>query len=104
MVKSVEYVVGKTRKQIDHEPGLQVVESDHFGIGDNFAAGSNVGGMKVEYNVNKKDDVYDGVYHKEWNVFWGFIFQRHIVGNHDGGVEGETKNDPVPNGLEGAIM
>ena len=104
MVESVENVVRKTRKQINHEPRLQVIESDHFWIGDHLPTRANVSRVKVEYNVYEKYHVDDGVHDKEGDVFWGLVFQCYVVGDHDGCVEGEAENDPVPNGLEGAVM
>ena len=69
VVESVENVVRKTRKQINHEPRLQVIESDHFWIGDHLPTRANVGRVKVEYNVYEKYHVHDGVHDKEGDVF-----------------------------------
>ncbi len=100
MVERVEYVVGEAGQQVDDEPRLEVVEPDDLGVGDDLAAGAHVGGVEVEHDVDEEDDVDDGVDDEEGHVLRRLVLERHVVGHHDGRVERQDQDDPVPDGLE----
>lgn len=59
--------------------------------------------MEVEHNVNQEDDVHDAV-QRQPNQVVLLRLKGDVVGHHDGGVEGEDEDDPVPGGLEGAVV
>lgn len=59
--------------------------------------------MEIQHNVHEEDDVHDAVYHQPGDVVL-LGLEGDIVGYHDGRVEGEDEDHPVPGGLEGAIM
>ena len=63
VLKCVEYVVWQTGEQIDDEPALQVVQAYELGIRYDLTGLTNVGRVKVENNVEKKDDVDNAVDH-----------------------------------------
>lgn len=104
VVERVEDVVRQTGEQVDDEPALEVVHSDDFGVGNDFTVRSNEGRVKIEYDVDKEDDVDDRIDHQQTNVFRRLILKGNVVGHHDGRVEGEAQDDPVPQGLKGAVM
>lgn len=60
--------------------------------------------MEIEHDVYEEDDVDDGVNHQQGDVLGGLVLEGNVVRHHDGGVEGEAQDDPVPDGLEGAVM
>ena len=76
----------------------------YLGIGNNFAARSDEGGVKIEDDVDEEDDVDDGVGDEEADVFGRLILEGHVEGHHDGRVEGQEEDDVVPERLEGAVM
>ncbi len=104
MVESVEDVVGEAGEEVDDEPGLEVVEADDLWVRDDLSAGADVRGVEVEDDVDEEDDVDDGVDHQEGDVLRRLVLERHVVGDHDGRVEGEDQDDPVPDGLESAVV
>ena len=104
MVEGVEDVVGQAGEQVDDKPRFEIVEPDDLGVGHDLAARADVGRVKVEDNVNEKNHVHDRVQHEQEHVLRGLVLQRHVVGDHDGRVEGEDEDDPVPDGLEGAVV
>lgn len=59
--------------------------------------------MKVEDDVDEKDEVDHAVEYKERHIVI-FYLEGGVVRNHDGGVEGEDQDDPVPHGLEEAVV
>lgn len=59
--------------------------------------------MEVQHDVNQEDDVYDAVQHQPSQIVL-LGLERDVIGYHDGGVEGEDEDHPVPGGLEGAVM
>ena len=59
MVERVKDVVRQTGEQVDDEPTLEVVHADDFWIGDDLAVGPDERRMKIEYDVDKEDDVDD---------------------------------------------
>ena len=52
--------------------------------------------MEVEDNVEEKNYVDHDVDHQERNVSDGFGAECGVEGHHDGGVEGEHEDEPVP--------
>ena len=105
MLKGVDDVVGKAGEQVDHEPGLQVVHADELGVGDDLAGGAHEGGVEVEHDVHQEYDVHHAVGHQPAKVGVGLVvLEGHVVGHHDGCVEGEDEDHPVPGGLEGAVV
>lgn len=60
--------------------------------------------MKIEDDIDKEDDIDDGVDHQEGDILRSLVLEGHVVGHHDGRVEGQTEDDPVPQGLEGAVV
>ena len=59
--------------------------------------------MEVEHDVHQEDDVHNAVHHQPRDVVL-LGLEGHVVGHHDGGVEGEDEDDPVPGGLEQAVV
>ena len=74
MIKSVENIIRKAGKEINDEPGFEIVDSDDSGITNNLASWANIGCMKVQNNVNEKDHINDGVDHQQTYIFRGFVF------------------------------
>ena len=104
MVERVEDVVRQAGEEVDDEPALEVIHADDFGVGDHLAAGADERRVKVEDNVDEEDDVDDRVDDQQTDVLGRLVLEGHVVGHHDGRVEGEAEDDPVPQGLEGAVM
>jgi hypothetical protein len=104
VVEGVEDVVRQAAQQIDDEPALEVVHPDDFGVGDDFSPGSHKSGVKVQNDIDEEYDVDDGVDHQERNIFGSFILEGDVVRDHYRRVKRETQNDPVPDGLESAVM
>jgi len=104
VVESVEDIVRQAGEEIDDEPALEVVHADNFRVRDHFATGTNKSGVEIKDNVDEEDDVDDGIDHQERDIFRRLVLKGHVIGHHDGRVESEAKNDPVPEGLEGAVM
>ena len=42
---------------------------------------------------------YKPVKHKKADVFRSFILERHVIWNHNGSVKRQTKNNPIPVGI-----
>ena len=59
--------------------------------------------MEIEHDINEKDDVHDAVHHQPRNIVL-LGLEGDVVGHHDGGVEGEDEDYPVPCGLEEAVV
>ncbi len=104
VVERVEDVVRQTGEQVDDEPALEVVHADDFGVGDDFAVGSDEGRVEIENDVDEEDDVDDRVDDQQTDVLRRLVLEGHVVGHHDGRVEGEAEDDPVPQGLKGAVV
>ena len=64
MIEGIEHIIGKAGEKIYQEPWLHVVDSDDSWITDNFAPRSNIGGVKVEDNVNEEYHINYWVDHK----------------------------------------
>ena len=103
VLEGVDDVVGQAGQQVDDEPRLQVVHADELGIGDDFSTGPHEGGVEVEDDVHQEDDVHHAVQHQPHDVVL-LGLEGDVVGHHDGRVEGEDEDDPVPGGLEGAVV
>ena len=104
VIKGVEHVVGQAGEEVDDEPRLEVVHADDLGVADHLATGTHECRVEVEHNVDEEDDVHDGVHHEQTDVLGGLVLEGDVEGHHDGGVEGETQDGPVPDGLEGAVV
>ena len=96
MVERVEDVVRQTGEQVDDEPTLEVVHADDFRVGNDLAVGPDERRVKIEYDVDKEDDVDDRVDDQQTDVLRRLVLEGHVVGHHNGRVEGEAKDDPVP--------
>lgn len=59
--------------------------------------------MEVEHNVNQEDHVHDTVQHQPSQIVL-LGPEGDVIWHHDGGVEGEDEDDPVPGGLEGTVV
>lgn len=59
--------------------------------------------MEVEHDVNQKDDIDNTVHNQPGQVVL-LGPEGNIIGYHDGSVEGEDEDDPVPSGLESAVV
>lgn len=56
--------------------------------------------MKVQYDVDKEDDVHNAIDDEKRDLIHGFVFEGGVVGNRDRGVKGQGQNDPIPHCLE----
>lgn len=104
MIERVEHVVRQTGQQVDDEPRPEVVHPDDLGVGDDLAAGPDERGVEVEHDVDEEYHVDNGVDHKQGHVLAGLVLEGHVVRHHDGRVEREAQDHPVPYGLERAIV
>lgn len=104
VVKRVEHIIRQAGEEVDDEPGLEVVHPDHFRVRHDLAARTHERRVEVEDNVDEEDDVNYGVDHQQRDVLGGLVLEGYVVRDHDGRVEGETQDDPVPDGLEGAVV
>ena len=103
VLEGVDDVIRQAGQQVDDKPGLQVVHADELGVGDDLPAGANEGGVEVEHDVHQEDDVHHAVQHQPHDVVL-LGLEGDVVRHHDGRVEGEDEDDPVPGGLEGAVV
>jgi len=103
VLEGVDDVIREAGQQVDDEPGLDVVHADEFGVRDDLAGRAHEGGVEVEDDVDEEDDVHDAVHHQPGDVVL-LGLEGHVVGHHDGGVEGEDEDHPVPRGLEEAVV
>lgn len=101
--ESVDDVIGQTGQQVYYEPGLQVVHSDQLRIRDHLPSRPDKRGVEIEHDVHKEYDVHNAVQNQPSDVIL-FGLEGDVVRNHDGGVEGQDEDDPVPGGLKGAVV
>lgn len=101
--KSIDDVVGQTRQQVYDEPGLQVIHPDQLRIRDHLPSRPDKRGVEVEHNVHEEDDVHNAVQNQPGDVIL-FGLEGDVIRNHDGSVEGQDEDDPVPGGLKGAVV
>ena len=99
VLERVEDVVGQTRKKINDEPSLQVVHANDLGVADDLAVRTDEGRLEVEDDVDEEDDVDDRVDDEQRHVVHGLVAEGAVEGDHDGGVEGECEDEPVPAGF-----
>jgi len=59
--------------------------------------------VEVEDDVHQEDNVHHTVHHQPHHVIL-LGLEGHVVGHHDGRVECEDEDHPVPGGLEGAVV
>ena len=104
VVKGVEHVVGQTGEQVDDEPRLEVVHADDLRITDHLAAGADERRVEVQHDIYKENHVHNRVHHEQADVLGRLVLERDVVRHHDGGVEGETEDHPVPDGFEGTVV
>ena len=104
MIEGVEHVVGQAGEQVDDKPRLEVVHADDLRIADHLSSGTHEGRVEVEHDVDEEDDVNDGVHHQEADILGRLVLEGDVEGHHDGRVEGETQNGPVPDGFEGTVV
>lgn len=103
VLKGVDDIIRQAGQQVNYKPGLDVVHSDELGIGDDLTSWTDEGSVEVENNVDKEDDVHNTVHHQPSDIVL-LGLEGHVVGNHDGSVEGEDEDNPVPSGLEQAVV
>ena len=60
--------------------------------------------MKVEHDVYEEDDVHDAVHHQQGDVGDRLVPEGGVERDHDGRVESEDENDPIPYRLEGRVV
>ena len=104
MVEGVEDVVGKAGQKVNDEPRLEIIDSYHFRVRDDLAGRADVGRVKVQHDVDEEDDVDDGVDDEQRHVLRRLVLERDVVRHHDGRVEGQAEDDPVPDGFEGTVV
>jgi len=104
VIERVEHVVRQTGQQVDDEPRPEIVHPDDLRVGDHLAAGTDERGVEVEHDVDEEYDVDDGVDHQQGHVLAGLVLERHVVRHHDGRVERQAQDHPVPYGLERAVV
>ncbi len=104
MLEGIEDIVRQAREQINHKPAFQVVHADYFGVGHHLSGGADERCVKVEDNVNEEDDVDDAVDDEQRHVVHRFALEGDVVWHHDGRVESEHEDDPVPRRLEGRVV
>lgn len=73
-------------------------------VRDDLSSGADESCVKVQYDVDEENDIDDGVDDQEKNVLAGFVFEGDVVRYHNRGVKSQTKYNPVPNGLESAVV
>lgn len=62
----------------------------YLGVRHHLATRSNERGVKIEDNVDEEYDVDDAVDDQQGHVLAGLVFERDVVGHHDGRVKGQT--------------
>ena len=87
MVECIEHVIGKAREKVNDKPRLEVIHTNDFRLGDDFAPRTHKGCMEVENNVNEKDYVHDGVNDEKTYVLRRLVLEGNIVGHHYSCVE-----------------
>lgn len=55
-----------------------------------LATRANERGVKVEDNVDEEYDVNDAVDNQQGHILAGFVFERDVIGHHDGRVKSQT--------------
>ena len=103
ILKGVDDVVRQARQQVYDKPGLQVVHADEFWVRNHLSTRTHEGGVEVEDDVHQEDYINHAIQHQPNNVVL-LGFEGNIVGHHYGCVKGKDKDDPVPGGLEGAVV
>ena len=104
MLKCVEHIVGQTREQVYHEPALQVVHANDLRIGNDLAVRSDERRMEVEYDIDEENDVDDAIDDQQRHGVLRLVAEGDVEGDHDGRVEGEDQDHPVPRRLEGRVV
>lgn len=103
ILEGVDDIIRQTGQQVNHKPGFQVIHANEFRVRYHFPGRSHESGMKVQHNVHQKDHIHNAVHNQPGDVVL-LGFERDVVGDHDGGVESENEDDPVPGGLKGTVV
>jgi len=103
-LEGVDQVVRQARKQVNDEPGLKIVETNHSRVGDDLAGRTDERRVEVDENVDEEDDVDDGVDDEDRRRVKRLVAERHVVRHHDGRVERQQQNQPVPLGFEHGVV
>ena len=104
MLEGVEHIIRQTREQVDDEPTLEIVHADDVRVGHDLAAGTDECRVEVEDDIDEEDDIDDAVDYEERDGVEGLVTEGDVEGNHDGRVEGEDEDHPVPRRLEGRVV
>ena len=104
VIEGVEHVVGQAGEEVDDKPRLEVVHADDLGVADHLSARTHERRVEVENDVDEEDDVHNGVDHEQTDILGGLVLEGDVEGHHDGGVEGEAQDGPVPDGFEGTVV
>lgn len=104
MVEGIEHIIRQTWEEVDYEPRPHVVHAYDLWVRDHLPPWPHECGVEVEDDVDEEDDVDDAVEDQQRDVLRGLVLEGHVVGDHDGCVEGEAQDHPVPDGFEGAVV
>lgn len=104
VIEGIEHIIRQAGEQVYEEPRLEIILPYNLWITDNFSAGTHEGRVKIQHYIDEKHHVHNGVYHKEGHVFARFVLEGHVVGHHDGCVEGQAEDNPVPDGFKRAVV
>lgn len=105
LLKCVENVVRQTWQKVNDEPAAQVVVPNDLCTRDDLT-GRRVhkGRVEVQYDVDEEDDVDCTVKDKQGHVVEALVAEGGVEGNHDGSVEGQQKDQPVPDATEQGVV
>jgi len=103
-LEGVDEVVRQAGQQVDDEPRLEVVETDHARVGDDLAGRTDERRVEVDEYVDEEDDVDDGVDDEDGGRVERLVVERHVVRHHHGRVERQQQYQPVPLGLEDRVV
>ena len=104
VLEGVEDVVREAGEQVDDEPALQVVHADDVRVGHDLAVRADERRVEVEDDVDEEDDVDDAIDDKQRHGVECLVAEGDVERHHDGRVEGEDENHPVPRRLEGRVV
>ena len=90
------------------------MDSDAPGVADHLVVGVDVGGAEVDDDVHHEHDVHDEVHHGERAAGVAAVPALRLVlvaeqeggrvGSEDGRVDDQQQDEPVPHGLEWAVV
>lgn len=109
-----EEVKGNGGHHVDEEPSFKVVHGDLGRVADHLVVGVDVRGAEVDEDVDDEHDVHDEVDHVERVtrvathsplLLLGVVEQEGgAVRREDGRVNDKQQDEPVPHGLERAVV